>query len=224
MSKILLFAMQRSGGSYISRVLSGGGMILSEPVLPDDGFLTPEKENIERLLHFQKSAKDYQVVKLCNFKQYLSHLEDRKLSLPDSFLPVCIFRHPFTQIASTLFTFRDWSDNWSAREPFFNAITEYRIHYTTCLKIKAARPETIFAKYEDSIGDQLESFIKSILGDKLSPEILDYATAVKEKNFKLGPDSDGSTWSPSEYALTNKEKAWVCDRLGDVMEALEYAR
>jgi len=223
MQKVLLFAMQRSGGSYLSQVLSGGRPILSEPPLPDDGFASTLTENIERFLHFQEASKGFQVVKLCRFDNYLEILQERRDTLPEGFLPICLFRHPFTQIASRLFTFDNWEDPWTPRNYFWDAIANYRKHFVLCETIKKLYPETLYVRYEDTLGENLQTFLSSLYKEDLE-QVLEYAAEAQGKNYRLGPAAFGDSWEPSTKELLKKEKYWIWEKLADVMEILQYGR
>ena len=219
---VLLFALPRSGGSYVSQILSGGGCILSEPELTNDGFTRTETENVRRILEFQEEAKQFQVVKVCDFKNYLERLADRRLGLPEGLTAICLFRHPYAQIASHLFTFCDWADNWAPRENFWTAIRLYKEHVEQCLML-SERYGARFLKYEDTIGDKALDVLHDIY-EAEAANFLDYALRVQHLRFRLGPVSDGATWEPSTYSLVPKEKYWVVDHLKAEMELLGYGR
>ena len=220
---VLIFALQRSGGSYVSQILSGGKPILSEPALPDDGFISPLTENVRRMFDFQDRASTYQVIKVCRFENYLDMLADRGLSLPDGFTPICLFRHPYTQIASHLYTFHEWEDGWAPRDHFWRAIEDYRSHFRLCEIIKQRFPGTLYVKYEDTLGDGLLPFLKMIYGENADAFS---AQALEAQGFayKLGPITDGTAWVPRTKKLQKKEECWINEKLGDVMEALGYGR
>lgn len=220
---VIIFSLQRSGGSYVSQILSGGHPILSEPVLPNDGFNTTLTENVERLFHFQESADKYQVIKVCHFGEYLDILKDRGLSLPDSFTPICLFRHPYSQIASRLFKFDSWEDSWTPRERFWEAIEAYRAHFRLCEIIKQRFPGALYVRYEDTVGEGLLPFLERIYGEN-AQSFSPHALEAREKNFPLGPSPDGTAWIPSSKKLLKKEEFWIAEKLGDVMEALGYGR
>lgn len=223
MKKILIFTLTRSGGSYVSQILSKGDPILTEPVLPDDGFISTLTDNVKRLNKFQTNADNYQVIKVINFKDYLDMLKDRSLDIPSTHTPVVLFRHPYTQIASVLFTFHEWDDNWAPRHFFQDAIDDYKQHVKLANRIKKKYPKTIFVKYEDTIGDGMLPFLDSIYPAN-SNLFYDYAISVQGLNYKLGPTPDGDAWDPSLKKLTKKEKFWVLEKLSDEIDGLGYGR
>jgi hypothetical protein len=223
MKKVLIFALRRSGGSYVSQILSGGMPILSEPHLPDDGFKSTLTENVKRLFDFQAKAPTYQVVKVCDFEPYFDLLKDRGLGLPDGMRVICLFRHPVRQITSSLFTFRNWEDSWAPREYFWAEIEAYRKHVRLCREINLRfLPKVEFVRYEDTLGDKLPSFLRMVYGDD-AVDFEAYAMESSKKHYPLGPKPEGDTWQPSAKVLLKKEGLWIQERLREEMEFLGYA-
>ena len=214
--KVLIFALVRSGGSFVSQTLSAGLPVLTEPPLPADGeSLTI---NVQRLLDFH--AASFQVAKLIRFKEYIDLAEDRRAQ-PPAASRFFLFRHPYTQIASYLFTFCDWADNWAPRQSFHFALKAYREHWALFQRASALWPPVGLLRYEDARGDGLEPFLASVYG-KNAVSFLPFAKASARKNFRLGPVPGEGEWAPGAYELTPKEKYWVREALADVMEALGY--
>ena len=222
MPKVIL-AQYRSGGSYLSQALSNGAPILTEPGLPDDGFLNTLTENVKIFLNVVEQIKAHGVTKLSNFKNFVGMFEDRHEKIPPDVQLIFLYRHPYTQIASVLFKFHEWDDNWADRRHFWEAIAAYREHFQLCESIKSKVPGCLTIRYEDAIGDGLPSVLAQVYGDAAA-NYLDYALAIQNQNFPLGPRTDGTEWEPSTYELKPKEKYWVAQNLGDVMEALDYGR
>lgn len=223
MAKPLIFTLQRTGGSYVTNILSGGMPIMTEPFLPDNGFGSTLTQNMRRLNDFQTQATSYQVVKLVDFVPYLGFLQDQKLTLPTGFVPFCLFRNPYSQVASFLYKFCGWNDRWTDTAVFWKIIENYRAFYDVSLKIKKKFPKTIFLKYEDSLGAGMADFIKVVYPVNYAAFMAN-ATAVQNLNFTLGPTATGKEFEPADIPLLNKEKFWIYDKLTAAFEGLGYAR
>lgn len=219
---VIIFTMFRSGGSYLSQVLSAGRPILTEPSLPSDAPGVSLKESMERLQKLHEDAKECQVIKICQFGAYLDLLQDRKISLPEGFAPVCLFRHPFNQIASQLYVFDNWADRWTSHAVFFNAIESYRAHVRLCRLIQQRYPEAQVLRYEDTLGEGLEATLEKLFG-KGAQDALPYAEEVRNRNYKLGPVPEGEEWEPGEYELSKREKVMVAEALEKEMAELGYS-
>jgi hypothetical protein len=222
-TKIVILAQYRSGGSYLSQALSNGAPILSEPYLPDDGFISTKEDNLKRFIEVRNQIMAHGVSKLVRFENFVRMMEEFKVEIPPEVQIICLYRHPYTQIASQLFKFDNWADNWTPRHHFWTAIEEYRKHFELCEHVKVKIPGVVSLKYEDTIGEGIAGTLDFIYGAEAST-YLAYALEVQKTSFPLGPVSDGAPWEPSAYALTEKEKYWVWEKLTDVMEALGYVR
>lgn len=212
---LILFAQTRSGGSFIADALSGGGTILTEPLLPVDAADYLGKENEGRARKFRADCAVASVAKVVDFGFYL----DLGEPLPEG-RHFVLFRHPFAQIASTLFTWHDWADRWCDKSRFWEAIEAWKRHFALAQRLRHLDPETGVLKYEDALAN-LTAFVRKVRPGQV---YLDHANKVKRNNYKLGPEAEGGEWKPSEYALLEKEKTWIWERLRPEMEALGYAR
>jgi hypothetical protein len=209
---VFLFTLRRSGGNWITHLLSGGKTRLHEPKMPVE-YYSDKDQGTDPISVRDTTA---QCVQLTHYREFV-----RRFGLPPkSFF---LFRHPVRQIRSYLWTLEGWPSPYidDPQETVYELIREYKRHVNAFER--SGKP---MLKYEDAVTDP-HAFIDSVYPAK-GHLFYPYADSIQRVDFPLGQEPQG-VWSPSAYHSINADwirtETNVIERLlSDEMSALGYQR